>query len=84
MYLYANISRLAFYAVLGFEAWIGEIPWWVVGGWVLWDNSVNLLIKIPFMKPPKLELPKTDSHLHYPYYYGKPGSGIGGSGMGAE
>lgn len=84
MYLYTNISRLALYALLGFEAWIGEIPWWVLGGLVLWDNSVNLLVKIPFMKPKKEALLSANPTIHYPYYYGKPDGGIDGGGMGAE
>lgn len=53
---------------------------------MLWDNNVNMLIKVPWRKPKIPILPLVDPTLHYPYYYGKPGggSGIGGSGMGAE
>ncbi len=84
MYLYANVSRLAFYALLGFEAWIGEIPWWILGAWILWDNSVNLLVKVPFTKPKVPLLPQIDPTIHYPYYYGRQDGGIGGGGVGAE
>lgn len=50
MFLYIHITRLLFYGLLGGLAWVGDLPWWILGGWLLWDNHIYTMVKVPFTK----------------------------------
>jgi len=50
MFLFIDVSRMLFYGLLFGLAYFGELPWWVAPAWILWDNSVSLMFRIPFTK----------------------------------
>lgn len=47
-----NVTRLVFYGVLAYAAAIGDIPWWILPAWILYDNRLFILFKVPFTKIP--------------------------------
>ena len=51
MYLYVHVTRLVFYGVLALAAWYQDIPWWVAAAWLLYDNRIYTIVKVPFTKP---------------------------------
>jgi len=84
MYAYLNISRFALYGLLGLVTYLGDIPWWIVLGLILWDNNHHILVKVPFTKTkePKVESQKQidDFWAHY-----KPSNNADGNGgVGAQ
>jgi hypothetical protein len=54
MYLYLNLFRIAFYAVLGVAVFTNDVPWFVPVGWFLYDMIWPVYVKVPFTKPPPM------------------------------
>ena len=53
MYLYLNLFRIAFYAVLGVAVFTNDVPWFVPVGWFLYDMVWPVYVKVPFTKVPR-------------------------------
>ena len=67
MYAFMNVTRLASYLVLGYAALFEELPWWIVIGFVLYDNNFSTLVKLPFTDGPSVAMLK---HQHEQYHNG--------------